>query len=498
MASKCSEEKEPRGLFVILNKLTTREEGSPEDVDQINSVFTNLNFLNLHPPAYHDFMPKDIIEGIRKLIQYPNYNIPRFLFIMTHGHDDGQLEDHTGNFIHINSIVDHFNVIQNPHLKNSFKMILVNACRGSQEPIYYDSPSNDVKERNHANLVVGFSCLENMKSPRQRGGSPFIKVCCDVFDEDFETTPIRFMMDDIVKRLSSFEMNGKFWKLTPEFKHYGPFSKEYEGLPIGLAIDSIDLNQSDPTLPTQRHGFHQHSGIMQPCHSRAINAISVPRSHHEGNIANYWRQSMLQAQNSLSPFQPAIQLPTLERESSVGYLSNVSSMSSSNVSSLSSSLTEDVEPQEIVQGLPLIPYGYSTNTHYGPQSVFELPLFHRIPMDRIPLLGRETIPEEDAEASDEEDDNEVEDEDDDLVIEDIFSGGEDDRNQINPQDNEKEGDDIVPLMDGTPSTYSSENDDDSVVIIEEEESRNNSTHEGAGSLGWIWSPRFSYFPQDWL
>ena len=38
----------PIGLFVILNLLTTREIGSPEDIKRIDSVFRKLGFLNLH------------------------------------------------------------------------------------------------------------------------------------------------------------------------------------------------------------------------------------------------------------------------------------------------------------------------------------------------------------------------------------------------------------------------------------------------------------------
>ena len=94
----------PKGHFVILNKLKTREEGSPEDIYLINEAFEKLGFLNLQPPAVNDFDKIHIGPLIKKLLEYPVKTIPRFLFIMTHGQKDCQLEDGNGNFFHINDI----------------------------------------------------------------------------------------------------------------------------------------------------------------------------------------------------------------------------------------------------------------------------------------------------------------------------------------------------------------------------------------------------------
>ena len=234
MASKLLESSDPKGVYVILNKLTTREEGSPEDVEQINSVFTKLGFLNVHPPAINDFGQHEVRNAINCLTSYQNKDIPRFLFLMTHGNEEGQLEDSSGKLFQINDVINHFNIVENAHLKDTFKMILVNACRGEEEPIFFDSPSKTINPEMHENLVVGFSCLERKKSPRLRGGSPFIKVTCEVFDEDYDSVPMPFLLDEISKRLSNFRMNMKEWNLTPEFIYYGRFSKQYKELPVEL------------------------------------------------------------------------------------------------------------------------------------------------------------------------------------------------------------------------------------------------------------------------
>ena len=252
MASKLLEPGDPKGVYVILNKLTTREEGSPEDVEQINSVFAKLRFLNLYPPAINDFGQNEVRNAISHLTSYPNNDIPRFMFLMTHGHEEGQLEDNSGRLFHINDVINHFNIVENAHLKDTFKMILVNACRGEEEPIFFDSPSKTIDPDLHENLVVGFSCLERKKSPRLRGGSPFIKVACEVLDEDYDSVPMPFLLDEISKRLSNYRMNRKEWNLTPEFKYFGHFSKQYQELPVELVM-SIEKNAVHSSHESNSH-----------------------------------------------------------------------------------------------------------------------------------------------------------------------------------------------------------------------------------------------------
>ena len=52
----------PIGLFVILNLLTSREIGSPEDIKRIDSVFRKLGFLNLH--TKNDFSSKMLMKQL--------------------------------------------------------------------------------------------------------------------------------------------------------------------------------------------------------------------------------------------------------------------------------------------------------------------------------------------------------------------------------------------------------------------------------------------------
>ena len=159
---------QPIGLFATLNLLTSREEGSPEDTKLIDSSFRNLGFQNLF--TKNDFSIKDAHEAAETLINHPNKDLPRVLFIMSHGREGGQLEDLKERTFHINGIIERFNVVEHPELENTMKLIFVKACRGQEDPICYDSWNR------YKNLAIGYSCQKNMKSARLSDGSPFIKV----------------------------------------------------------------------------------------------------------------------------------------------------------------------------------------------------------------------------------------------------------------------------------------------------------------------------------
>ena len=62
--------------------------------------------------------------------------------------------------------------------------------------------------------------------------------------EGFYTTPLHFIFEEITKRLNNYEINGRRYKLTPEFKTYETFSRVFQELPVELAMKSLVPKQS--------------------------------------------------------------------------------------------------------------------------------------------------------------------------------------------------------------------------------------------------------------
>ena len=230
----------PKGLFVILNLLTTREVGSPEDTKRIDSVFKNLGFQNLH--SKNDFSIKDAHEAAETLINHPNKDLPRVFFIMSHGKEGGQLEDFKEHSFHINGIIKRFNVVQHPELENTMKLIFVNACRGPEIPICYDSWNR------YKNLAVGYSCRKNMKSPRLPDGSPFIKVLCKEFKKNFKSVPLPKIFDNITTKLTGYKAYGVKYDFIPEFEKVQHFSEVYKEHPVQVAIESLMQAHEDALM----------------------------------------------------------------------------------------------------------------------------------------------------------------------------------------------------------------------------------------------------------
>ena len=230
----------PIGLFVILNLLTSREIGSPEDIKRIDSVFRKLGFLNLH--TKNDFSIKDAHEAAELLINHPNKDLPRVLFIMSHGKKGGQIKDLKARTFHINGIIERFNVDSHPELENTMKLIFVNACRGPEFPIHYDSWNR------FKNLAVGYSCRKNKKSPRLPNGSPFIRVLCKEFKKNFKSVPLPQMFDNIKAKLTGYKADGVRYDFIPEFEKVEHFSEVYKEHPVEVAMESLIQDREDALM----------------------------------------------------------------------------------------------------------------------------------------------------------------------------------------------------------------------------------------------------------
>ena len=221
----------PKGLFAILNKLKNREHGSLEDVQTINSSFERLTFQNILPPSKNDFTRAEMVNCIQKIANHPDKTLPRIIFIMTHGNEDF-LEDGEGAMFGIYEVLNHLSVVRQPALKDTFKMVVVLSCRGENCPeIHFDATDDNNDFDQNKNLAVAFSCLKDKKSVRFDDGSPFIKVFCDVFVQEYTRLPVVDMFEEIKRRLTPYIKNNVKYELTPEFKIHG-LSEKFKTQPI--------------------------------------------------------------------------------------------------------------------------------------------------------------------------------------------------------------------------------------------------------------------------
>ena len=120
---------------------------------------------------------------------------------------------------HINGIIERFKIIQHPEIENTMELIFVKACRGEEDPFRYDSWNR------YKNIVVGYSCRKNMKSPRLSDRSTFIKILCQEFENNFTSTPLPEMFDNIKAKLTGYEVYGNKYDFIPEFEKGDYFSE---------------------------------------------------------------------------------------------------------------------------------------------------------------------------------------------------------------------------------------------------------------------------------
>ena len=72
------------------------------------------------------------------------------------------------------------------------------------------------------NTYLAQSSIENYKSVRFSGGSPFIQMVCKAFDEKWLTHSLfDIFTNDVAKNLQKWEALGEVWNLTTEFHILG-------------------------------------------------------------------------------------------------------------------------------------------------------------------------------------------------------------------------------------------------------------------------------------
>jgi len=127
--------KAKRGYFVIFNhfefvgenaEVNTRRDGTKHDVNKLERVFTELEFI-VH--TYHDYTKKEIQN---KLDEYQNLNMDDCemfgLAIMTHGDAQG-IVSAKDKMLHISSFINP--IKSNPTLVGKPKLFFIQACRGA-------------------------------------------------------------------------------------------------------------------------------------------------------------------------------------------------------------------------------------------------------------------------------------------------------------------------------------------------------------------------------
>ena len=106
----------------------TGRDGSDNDVEILKSTFENMKFLFFEKKYHSDLTQEKIQNLVIRFAKHPMV-ISRVVIIMSHGNATELFDvDHKGyNFNKV--IRNPFSSNNNPHLKDSLKLVVIQACR---------------------------------------------------------------------------------------------------------------------------------------------------------------------------------------------------------------------------------------------------------------------------------------------------------------------------------------------------------------------------------
>ena len=169
---------------------------------------------------YHTDLTQENIQNL--VIRFANHPmvISRVVIIMSHGNKTVLFDvDHKGyNFNRV--IRNPFSSNNNPHLKDTLKLIVIQACRGEVEPFQLDeSPYDSQWCDRYSNLCLAKSSLEDYKSVRfTHIGCPYIKQITLALEKQWRTHNINKIFNDVAASMQNEYEN---LNLTPEFSVLG-------------------------------------------------------------------------------------------------------------------------------------------------------------------------------------------------------------------------------------------------------------------------------------
>ena len=98
-------------------------------LQDVEAVAPNLLKQHFNQLVHNDPTRGRIQEIIKAFIELPE-KIARIVIVMSHGGQNNTLEDRDGfSYDYYKTIADQFNCNNAPHLEESLKLIIINACR---------------------------------------------------------------------------------------------------------------------------------------------------------------------------------------------------------------------------------------------------------------------------------------------------------------------------------------------------------------------------------
>ena len=236
----------------------TGRDGSDKDVEILKSTFEKMKFLFFEKKFHSDLTQENIQNLVIRFANHPMV-ISRVVIIMSHGNKTELFDvDHKGyNFNRV--IRNPFSSNNNPHLKDTLKLIVIQACRGEVEPFQFDEPAYESQWFDRfSNLYLAQSSLEDYKSVRSTtNGCPYITQITLALQKQWENHNIYKIFNDVAE---SMQNEYKYLNLTPEFRVLGPGTCHEDILKNVLKASSRNLGNINSQ-------YHIHLYVLIHCRS---------------------------------------------------------------------------------------------------------------------------------------------------------------------------------------------------------------------------------------
>ena len=229
------------GIICLINMYKDRQ-GSEKDVAALINMSQELNFELFEEPAnssrlvkrtvHFDLNEGEIFELVRRFSRYKlkETRIPRILVLMCHGNEGGMQDGSGFSFKFHDTILHHFNSLENPPLANILKLIIVQSCQGKRSIPHFDSGGRQQNQTYFSNLLVCQSSMDGFKSLRTLdNGSPYIQTFCEIMLKSWNTRnkSIIEIFNELHQKVKKFESSGTNYALVPVLKMIGALDTKY-------------------------------------------------------------------------------------------------------------------------------------------------------------------------------------------------------------------------------------------------------------------------------
>ena len=103
-------------------------EGSHHDVERLKKTFEILHFELFQNKPHINLTKQEIFLIIQEFVKDPS-TLPRIVFVMSHGTSDSLLDIDNIKYNINEYIVNHFKSKRGVHLKDTLKLVVIQACR---------------------------------------------------------------------------------------------------------------------------------------------------------------------------------------------------------------------------------------------------------------------------------------------------------------------------------------------------------------------------------